>query len=182
MKDTHIVILIDGSVYYETKDPRGHIHGYGRYALHIYYGNKEDLQETIQVPASTRTHINIMEIKAILPALEWINDDINQIKIQKAENIIIVTDSQNVINIISHEHPPKDDVMIKMARQIGKEMQNIKDKKYKDELIKIYWTKSHAESKLNNKVDKAAKQAAQVVRDNPSIMDKQNMINPNNDK
>ena len=66
----------------------------------------------------------------MLHALQWINDNKNQIPMHEINNIHIISDSQNLIKIISQIQPPKDDIVIRTAKQIDDEMQRIEQQNY----------------------------------------------------
>ena len=92
-----ICILSDGSVFYESIDPRGNITGCGGYAMQIHYHDTSEPSQTIKVAASTHTHINVMEMYAMHDAFAWINNESNNAKMQNADVINIISDSQNTL-------------------------------------------------------------------------------------
>ena len=60
MKKNGIYYFLDGSVYYKSKNPKLHNHGFGGGAVTIYKNKK--LFKKMIYPISTRTHINTMEL------------------------------------------------------------------------------------------------------------------------
>ena len=59
------------------------------------------------------------------------------------------------------------------------EINRIRNKRYEKETIHIYWVHSHDISKMNQKVDNAAKEASNMVMVNHSMTGKINLLCPN---
>ena len=80
-----------------------------------------------------------METEAMVATFKWINDDKNINIIKQVENIKIITDSQNVLNIITHRNIPKDDAMIAAAMILNHEMKILsQNNKYPSNFIEVY--------------------------------------------
>ena len=174
MEKNNIIIAIDGSVHYDEEDPRGQIHGYGSCALQVYYNDYIEPVFTQKLSVSNRTHINIMEIEAMVAAFQWINNHKNQITMQQAAAIKIVSDSRNTLQIMAQNYIPKDDAIIRAANELNHHLKVVEAAHYPHEFITIYWTKSHSDSKINKKVDTQAKTAAEYVQNNYPLCESTN--------
>ncbi len=119
----------------------------------IYNGT--ELIETIVLPKSVRTHINIMELYILYIAFKWISNISNYHQyIKNSLGVSIVSDSQNCLKLISNKTTTIDDVCIHIHEDIIAHFQLIKALLLPDNFIKIFWVHSHAqESKLNDAVD-----------------------------
>ena len=92
--------------------------------------------------------------------------------VRAADSIKIVTDSQNIMNILKHQVIPKDDIMLRTMKDMEQELQIIQRKEFDMDFIEIYWTKSHHKSSLNDTVDIQAKLAADHIQQNHPIYER----------
>ena len=120
-----------------------------------------------------------MEAEAMTAAFEWINHKNNNRIVNEAGGIKIITDSQNIMNILSQQVIPKDDVILRTLKDMEQEIQTIQNQQLDMDFVEIYWAKSHHNSILNNNVDIQAKIAADHIKQNHPIYDRTKLQNPN---
>eukprot|EP01084_Bolivina_argentea_P130017 229564_1 len=103
-----------------------------------------------------------MEMAAFLETFKWISDENNWSNyIQHAEGIVIVSDSQNCINVIAQRSWPKDDKIIQLNKLICDHLEVIKNMKLINNYIQIYWIHSHQQQQtINDDADEEAKAVA----------------------
>eukprot|EP01084_Bolivina_argentea_P031669 58613_1 len=95
----------------------------------IYNGT--ELIETIVLPKSVRTHINIMELYILYIAFKWIsNIKLSSIHIKNSLGVSIVSASQNCLKLISNKTTTTDDVCIHIHDDIIEHFQLINKSTY----------------------------------------------------
>ena len=140
------------------------VYGLGGGGIEVYYDkNKIDI---IMLPISTRTQINTAELLMINIVLEYIGDKrwTNKgINTDDIERIIIITDSQNCLNLLQQRDHTNDEVMIRIMQNVENQYAKI-EQEWESEFIQLYWVQSHHISRINNDVDEVAKIASKFLQ------------------
>ena len=162
METNKIYFATDGSIIYNNTNMQ--VYGLGGGGIEVYYNkNKIDI---IMFPISTRTHINIAELLMINVVLEYVGDKrwMNRgISTGDIEGIVIITDSQNCLNLLQQRDHTNDEIMIRILQDIENQYQKM-DQEWEKEFIQFYWVQSHNISKVNNDVDEVAKMAGKFLQ------------------
>ena len=131
-------MAMDGSMHDDVEDPEGNIHGCGERAVKIHHNDHETPLLTQNKGISNRTQINTTKLEAMAAALSWIIKKNNEKMIKNANAMKIISYSQHALNLLNQKRMPKDDTLIRIAREMDQQMHDAKNKNSRKNFIQIY--------------------------------------------